>query len=55
MPLREEDKVPGSGVLTEHFSAGTEFPLSDLVHLMIVFSDNTATNLVLDQVGDRGG
>jgi beta-lactamase class A len=49
--LRQEDKVPGSGILTDHFSAGTTFPLLDAVHLMIAFSDNTATNLVLDAVG----
>jgi beta-lactamase class A len=49
--LREIDKVPGSGILTEHFSAGTTFPLADAVRLMIVFSDNTATNLVLDRIG----
>jgi beta-lactamase class A len=49
--LRNEDKVPGSGILTEHFSAGATFPLRDAAHLMTVFSDNTATNLVLDRVG----
>ncbi len=49
--LREEDKVPGSGVLTPHFSAGTKLPLKDAVRLMIAYSDNTATNLVLDQIG----
>lgn len=47
--LREQDKVPGSGVLRE-FTPGQRFPLRDLVHLMIVVSDNTATNLVLDRV-----
>ncbi|HLJ91765.1 MAG TPA: serine hydrolase [Gemmataceae bacterium] len=49
--LRQEDKVPGSGVLTEHFTAGINFPLRDAVHLMIALSDNTATNLVLDKIG----
>lgn len=49
--LREEDKVPGSGILTPHFSAGASLPLVDAIHLMIVYSDNTATNLVLDQIG----
>lgn len=49
--LKDADKVPGSGILTEHFSGGASFPLVDAVHLMIVFSDNTATNLVLDQIG----
>jgi beta-lactamase class A len=49
--LHEADKVPGSGVLTDHFSDGATFPLRDAVRLMIAFSDNTATNLVLDHVG----
>ena len=47
--LREEDKVSGSGVLHE-FSGGVKLPLRDLVHIMIVVSDNTATNLVLDRI-----
>lgn len=49
--LKKDDKVPGSGILTYHFSDGATFPLRDAVHLMIVYSDNTATNLVLDQIG----
>jgi beta-lactamase class A len=47
----KDDQVPGSGVLTYHFSHGASFPLRDAVRLMIVYSDNTATNMVLDQVG----
>jgi beta-lactamase class A len=49
--LRGEDKVPGSGILTPHFSDGATFPLRDAARLMIVYSDNTATNLVLDKIG----
>ena len=49
--LRDEDKVQGSGILTQHFSAGTRISLRDAVRLMIVYSDNTATNLVLDKIG----
>jgi beta-lactamase class A len=49
--LKKDDKVPGSGILTQHFSDGATFPVKDAVRLMIVFSDNTATNLVLDQIG----
>lgn len=49
--LRAEDKVPGSGILTTHFSPGATFSLRDAVRLMIAFSDNTATNLVLDKIG----
>lgn len=49
--LRDEDKVPGSGILTAHFSAGASFSVRDAIRMMIAFSDNTATNLVLDQIG----
>src|SRR4051812_42605292 len=49
--LGKEDMVPGSGVLTYHFSPGSTFALRDAVRLMIVYSDNTATNLVLDHLG----
>jgi beta-lactamase class A len=49
--LRKEDMVPGAGILTYHFSDGATFPLRDAVRLMIVYSDNTATNLVLDKIG----
>lgn len=49
--LTQADKVPGSGILTAHFSEGATFPLVDAVRLMIVFSDNTATNLVIDKIG----
>ena len=49
--LREEDKVPGSGVLTGHFSSGLSLSLRDTIRLMIRYSDNTATNLVIDQLG----
>jgi len=49
--LRKADKVPGSGILTDHFSDGAEFSLRDAARLMIAFSDNTATNLVLERVG----
>jgi beta-lactamase class A len=50
LTLTEQDKVPGSGVLTE-FSGGDALPIRDLMHLMIVVSDNTATNLILDRIG----
>ncbi len=49
--LKDADKVPGAGILTYHFSEGTTFPLRDAVRLMMVYSDNTATNLVLDKIG----
>jgi len=47
--LREEDKVSGSGVLRE-FSNGLKLPLRDVVRMMIVVSDNTATNMVIERI-----
>ena len=49
--LHNEDKVPGSGILTSHFSDGATMPLRDAIQLMIAYSDNTATNLVIDAIG----
>jgi D-alanyl-D-alanine carboxypeptidase (penicillin-binding protein 5/6) len=49
--LRAEDKVPGSGELTSHFSDGIDLPIRDYVRLMMRHSDNTATNVVIDQLG----
>ena len=48
--LKEKEKVGGSGILKE-MSSGTKLNLLDLLTLMIVISDNTATNKVIDIVG----
>ncbi len=48
--LREADKVPPSGALY-FLHEGTELTIMDLCRLMIVFSDNVATNLLCDKVG----
>jgi beta-lactamase class A len=50
LELTDQDKVSGSGVLTE-LSGGDTLPIRDLMHLMIVVSDNTATNLILGRIG----
>ncbi|MEP6537921.1 MAG: serine hydrolase [Bryobacteraceae bacterium] len=49
LTLTAADKVSGSGVLGTEFSDGVALPLRDVVHLMMVLSDNTATNLVLER------
>ena len=49
--LTEADKIHDSGTLTVDFSPGTTFSLRDTIRLMIVYSENTATNLVADRVG----
>ena len=48
--IRAQDKVSGSGGLAE-FSDGETISLRDARTLMIVVSDNTATNLILDRIG----
>lgn len=48
--LRQEELVGGSGVL-QHMSPGLEISVWDLVTLMIIQSDNTATNMMIDLVG----
>jgi len=48
--LTERDKVPGSGVLKE-LSQGLSVSLRDLLSLMMMVSDNTATDLIVGKVG----
>jgi beta-lactamase class A len=43
------DQVPGSGVL-QFMHSGMQLSVRDAAYLMIVLSDNTATNLLLDRV-----
>ena len=47
--LTKEKKVSGSGILGE-LSDGLKLTLRDAMNLMMILSDNTATNLVLDVV-----
>lgn len=51
LTLTKEETVQGSGILNDHFSPGAQFALRDAVRLMIVYSDNTATNMVLEKTG----
>ncbi|MFA4135464.1 MULTISPECIES: serine hydrolase [unclassified Brevibacillus] len=48
--LRQEDLVGGSGILYA-LSPGLRLTIRDLVTLMIIQSDNTATNMLIDLVG----
>jgi beta-lactamase class A len=48
--LTKTDQVPGSGVLL-FFDAPLSLSLKDVLTMMIVMSDNSATNLVIDHLG----
>jgi len=45
------EKASGSGIIASELSEGVQLPLRDAANLMIVLSDNTATNLVLERIG----
>jgi beta-lactamase class A len=51
LPVRAADQAGGSGVLQHFGDATSQLSLGDLAVLMIVLSDNTATNLLIDRVG----
>src|SRR5215216_6709912 len=48
--LRAEDVVMGSGILRD-FGPGLQPTMHDLAMMMVIVSDNSATNLLLDRVG----
>ena len=48
--LTEEMKVGGFGVLT-HLTGNPSLSLHDIATLMIISSDNTATNILIDSLG----
>lgn len=48
--LRAEDKTTGSGVLGQ-LHDGLALTLGDLAYLMMSISDNTATNILIERVG----
>lgn len=52
LTLRDADKVGGSGVLSG-LHDGLALQVRDLVHLMMVLSDNTATNLLVNRLGTK--
>lgn len=49
--LEQQDKVGGSGVIAHFGDHTSQLSLRDLAVLMIVLSDNTATNMLIEQVG----
>jgi beta-lactamase class A len=50
LTLRDADKVGGAGML-RGLHDGLALTIADLIHLMIVLSDNTATNILIGRLG----
>lgn len=50
LTLREEDKVGGAGSLVG-YPDGAELTVAEVLRLMIIQSDNTATNMMIDLLG----
>ena len=48
--LRKDDQVPGSGVF-QFFQTPLKITFEDAINMMMIQSDNTATNLVIDHLG----
>ncbi len=48
--IKEEDKRPGTGVIRS-LDAGANLTIKDLLTLMIIVSDNTATDLMYGKIG----
>ena len=49
--VRKRDKVGGSGALQELGDSTAQLSIRDLCIVMILLSDNTATNMLIDEVG----
>lgn len=49
--VERKDQIGGSGVIVNFGDGTSQLSLRDLAVLMIVLSDNTATNMLIDQVG----
>jgi len=48
--LKQGEKLPGTGIL-QRWAEGTVLSLKDIIDLMIIVSDNTATDIMYQQVG----
>ena len=50
LPFKDSDRAPGSGVL-QYLGGGTALRLRDYARLMMIISDNTAADVLLDRLG----
>jgi beta-lactamase class A len=49
LTVTASERVSGTGIIGSEISDGVQLPLRDVAHLMIVLSDNTATNMILER------
>jgi beta-lactamase class A len=49
LTITEAEKVAGAGVIESELSNAVQLPVADVMHLMMVLSDNTATNMILER------
>jgi beta-lactamase class A len=49
MLVTAAEKVRGSGIIESELSNGDRLPMRDIMHLMMVLSDNTAANMILQR------
>ena len=49
LTVTDAGKVAGAGVIESELTSGLQLPLADVMHLMMVLSDNTATNMILER------
>ncbi|QBO35990.1 serine hydrolase [Periweissella cryptocerci] len=52
--LQQAEQVGGSGILMDE-KPGTRFTIRQLIELMLTESDNTATNILIDELGITNG
>ncbi|NWJ47148.1 MAG: serine hydrolase [Chloroflexi bacterium] len=49
--LKKSDQVSGTGIMNQATMVGTKFTYEDILYNMLVHSDNTAANLLIDKLG----
>ncbi|MEI7556283.1 serine hydrolase [Candidatus Chlorohelix sp.] len=49
--LKKADQVSGTGIMNQPTKVGSKFTYEDILYNMLVHSDNTAANLLIDKLG----
>jgi beta-lactamase class A len=49
--IRAEDQAPGTGILNQPFHLGRSITYADLLQTMLLYSDNSAANIIVDRIG----